>query len=87
MIPFGLRGVDQVSSIDVNLGVRVSEPTSPGAVRIKNDLILIYLLILHSMDILLSGVLIVKGCSENGPVPMLFTAATNKEYSVKGTKP
>ena len=39
MIPFGLRGVDQVSSIDVNLGVRVSEPTSPGAVRIKNDLI------------------------------------------------
>ena len=36
---------------------------------------------LHS---LLSGVLIVMDCSENGPIPALFTAATEKEYSVKG---
>ena len=32
MIPFGLTGVDQVTSADVNLGVRVCESTSPGAV-------------------------------------------------------
>ena len=32
MIPFGLTGVDQVTSTDVNLGVRINESTSPGAV-------------------------------------------------------
>ena len=36
MIPFGLTGVDQVTSTDVNLGVIVNESTSPGAVQLGN---------------------------------------------------
>ena len=32
MIPFSLTGVDQVTSTDVNLGVRINVSTFPGAV-------------------------------------------------------
>ena len=32
MIPFGLSGVDQVTTTDVNLRLRINESTTPGAV-------------------------------------------------------
>ena len=79
LCPFGLTGVDQVISTDVNLGVRVNYTRSC-------EMIMCIFLVSIRLNSLLSltGVMRVKGCSENDPVPMLSTAATEEEYFVKG---